>query len=89
MGPRICFVHLVVFLIQINLIHKKSFPSTSQQLKMEGKILLNSPLQQVTFKCVNKRVSRCEPKWCRIFFFLFSYYKKTLISLVFAFNALS
>jgi hypothetical protein len=68
MGPRICFVHLVVFLIQINLIHKKSFPSTSQKLKMEEKILLNSPVQPVSFKCVNKRVSRCERKWRKIFF---------------------
>jgi len=51
MGPGICLVHLVVFLIQINLIHKKSFPSSSQKLKMEGKILLDSTVQPVSFKC--------------------------------------
>jgi len=73
MGPRICLVHLVDFLIQINLIHKKLFPSTSQKLKMKGKILLNSPVQLVSFKCVNRRVSRCEPKWHRFFLLLFSY----------------
>jgi hypothetical protein len=57
MGPRICLVHLVVFRIQINLIHWKSFRSTSHKLKMEGKILLNSHVQPVSFKYVNKRVA--------------------------------
>jgi hypothetical protein len=73
MGPRICLVHLVVFRIQINLIQRKSFPSASHKLKMEGKILLNSHVQLVSFECVNMRLSRCEPKWRRVFLLLFSY----------------
>ncbi len=88
MGPRICLVHLVVFRIQINLIHRKSFPSTSQKLKMEGKILRNLHVQPVSFKCVNKRVSRYERSGLG-FFYLFSYCEKTLIFLVFASNALN